>query len=112
MIFCLKAILELGSLLAMDVPDMDLTSSKTLSVKELIDTLSAAHREHYFDASRGVFLSGSDKQLSWAANAWAVIAGVAKGEEAKTAMKLAYEDQTAIKGMTPYLHHYCGLHAG
>lgn len=106
MIYCLKAILELGNLLAVIVPDMAVTQDKILPVAELIKVLTTAHRKHYFDEERGVFLSGAERQLSWAGNAWAVIAGVVSGEEAKKAMRSAYEDESSVKGMTPYLHHY------
>jgi alpha-L-rhamnosidase len=108
MIYCLKATQELAELLNLDAPAFILPdSTSSVPVTTIIEKLTNAHRQHYFDANRGVFVSGQDKQVSWAANAWAVLAGVPESKEAAAkAMQVTYEMEGAIMGMTPYLHHY------
>ncbi|KAJ9107000.1 hypothetical protein QFC19_002868 [Naganishia cerealis] len=108
MIYCLKATQELAEKLNLDTPLFILPDSPSAApLPDIVERLINAHRRHYFDPSRGVFVSGKDRQLSWAANAWAVLAGVPESKEAGArAMQIAYETKNAITGMTPYLHHY------
>jgi len=74
----------------------------------------AAARRAYWDAARAVFLSGPQRQLSWASQAWMAIAGVSSRPESAQAMRTALADPAAIKPVTPYLYHYVveGLLAG
>jgi len=74
----------------------------------------AAARRTYWDAARAVFLSGPQRQLSWASQAWMAIAGVSSRPESAQAMRTALADPAAIKPVTPYLYHYVveGLLAG
>jgi len=82
-------------------------SDKPLKLPVIIDKLTQAARAHLYDASRGVFVSGRKKQISWASNAWAVMAGVPTDkEEAAHALEVAYKDAGSIIANTPYLHHY------
>jgi hypothetical protein len=108
MIYCLKAIRTLSNLLSLPDSTTQLLipgSSASVSSGTLITKLSESHKTLYFDETKGTFVSGKDRQVSWAAASWAVIAGVVKGEEAKMVMRNAYVEGS-VKGMTPYLHHY------
>jgi hypothetical protein len=108
MIFCLKAIVELGLILEIEIPPMQLTAeAPSLPVNVIVDKLTAALKTHYYDAEKETFVSGPDRQISWAAASWAVLAGVADNkEQAAKAMRVAYEDPASVKALTPYLHHY------
>lgn len=108
MIYCLKAIVELASLLKISVAPMRISpNSEAIDIATVIDRLTLAYKKHYYDAELGAFVSGPERQLSWAAASWAVIAGIPENEEqAAKAMRLAYETPSSVKGMTPYLHHY------
>jgi len=79
-----------------------------------IDRMIAAARKHYWDASRRVFVSGPDRQVSWGSQAWMAIAGVSSRRESADAMRKAVADPGAIKPVTPYLYHYVveGMLAG
>ena len=104
-IFALKALIDLASVLGKPEPTVALSESSSIPASELASKLRSAIRKTSFDGK--VFLSGKDKQLSWASNAWAVLAGVTDSEEeAQIALCTAYEDQSTIQGNTPYLHHY------
>ena len=47
----------------------------------------AAARKHYWDASRRVFVSGPNRQVSWGSQAWMAIAGVSSRRESADAMR-------------------------
>ena len=106
-IFALKALIDLASVLGKPEPTVALSESSSIPASELASKLRSAIRKTSFNGK--VFLSGPDKQLSWASNAWAVLAGITDSqEEAQIALRTAYEDESSIQGNTPYLHHYVG----
>jgi len=62
---------------------------------------------NYFDKQNGVFVSGKNKQISQLSQAWAIIAEVMSGDEAKRAMKYVLTpNQNVVKVGTPYANHY------
>jgi hypothetical protein len=79
-----------------------------------IARMVAAARKNYWDASRHVFLSGANRQVSWASQAWMAIAGVSSRRESADAMRNAVGDANAVRPVTPYLYHYIveGMLAG
>jgi len=107
-VFGLRAVLELAQQLGLDTPSVATPFADTpLPVPDVIERLVSAARKHLYHTQRGVFLSGVERQLSWASNAWAVMADIPETrEQAARALRTAYEDPTAVIGMTPYLHHY------
>ena len=79
-----------------------------------IERMVAAARKHYWDASRRVFVSGPNRQVSWGSQAWMAIAGVSSRRESADAMRTAVADPNAVRPVTPYLYHYVveGMLAG
>jgi alpha-L-rhamnosidase len=71
-----------------------------------VSKMIAAARRAYWDGARGVFLSGPQRQLSWASQAWMAIAGVSSPAESAQALRAALADTAAVKPVTPYLYHY------
>jgi alpha-L-rhamnosidase len=72
-----------------------------------IAAMKAAAQTALFDPERGVYLSGAGRQLSWASQAWLVIAGVPRTRaQAARALRTAMADPAAIRPVTPYLYHY------
>lgn len=71
-----------------------------------IARMTAAARAKYWDAKRRVFVSGPDRQVSWASQAWMAIAGVSSPRESADALKTALADASAVRPVTPYLYHY------
>lgn len=100
----MRALVDLAKVLGKPEPTVEL-AGKAVPAAELADKLRSAIRAAAFDGDK--FLSGADKQLSWASNAWAVLADVTDSQaEAQKALLAAYETDGAIAGNTPYLHHY------
>ena len=107
-VFGLRHILELSQLLGMPVPSIITPfSTSALPIPEVLEKLTVAARKHFYDSTRGLFVSGQERQVSWASNAWAILAGIPTSKhEAAKALKTVYEDDNAVIANTPYLHHY------
>jgi hypothetical protein len=75
-------------------------------ISRIIPRMEAAARQHLWDDSRGLFLSGPKREVSWASQAWMVVAGVPSTEQAKRALSGVMQSATADKPVTPYMHHY------
>lgn len=94
-IFALKAVNDLARLLGQIPPFVDFVTGM----------LDAADR-HFFDVDQGLFVSGPQRQVSWASQAWMALAGVADPDRCKGALLNALSDPSAIKPLTPYLFHH------
>jgi len=79
------------------------------SVSPLRDRLKqwrAAATRDLFDRERGLFISGPERQVSWASQAWLILAGVVEGPAAAGALKAVAADASAVKPGSPYGWHY------
>ena len=68
--------------------------------------MKSAARQALLDPSRGVFVSGSKRQVSQMSQAWMVLAGVVTGDEARRCLRAARADASAERPRTPYACHY------
>jgi hypothetical protein len=75
-------------------------------ISKIIPLMEAAAHKHLWDDSLGMFVSGPKREVSWASQAWMVLAGVPSPEQAKRAMSGVMRHATAEKPVTPYMHHY------
>lgn len=66
---------------------------------------SAAAMEHLYDREKGLFLSGPDKQVSWASQIWMIRAGVVEGEPAAALLSRLEQTRDTVGIATPYLYH-------
>lgn len=81
-------------------------SSEVAFLDKAIPAMESAARSHLWDETRGVFVSGPSRQVSWASQAWMAIAGVPTREQAHRSMQYVMRTDDAVKPVTPYLHHY------
>jgi len=73
----------------------------------LLVSMKAAIRAQLYDTKRGAFVSGPERQVSWASQAWLVIGGAPKNSaEAARALRTVMTDPAAVRPVTPYLYHY------
>lgn len=72
---------------------------------ECAKTLAASARKAFRDGETGFYLSGEDRQLSWASQIWMILGEVLTGEEARMVLKKLPETE-GVKPVTPYLYHY------
>ncbi len=72
----------------------------------LIAKMTEATHDNLYDAEKGVFVSGKDKQVSYCSQAWAVLSGVASKEEGARALRAVAKTENVVYPGAPYLYHY------
>jgi hypothetical protein len=97
-VFSLRALLDLAH---------DLGKEREVAVlARLLPRMIEGARRDLWDARQGFFVSGPKRQVSWAAQAWMVIAGIMTPEEGSAAFQKLPRLRGAIRPVTPYLWHY------
>lgn len=97
-IYGLRRTLTLGRKL--DVP------AETLKpIAATLDRLVAS-AAGLWDARLGCYLSGPERQASWASQVWMILADVADRERSKQALRSVMASRYAIRPQTPYLYHH------
>ncbi|MCX7007370.1 MAG: hypothetical protein NTY53_09005 [Kiritimatiellaeota bacterium] len=97
-LFGLKATLKLAEKLGKE--------KEVAFVPAAIAKMEEAARKNLWDESLGLFISGPKREVSWASQAWMVLAGVPTQAQAQRAMKGVMQRADAEKPVTPYMHHY------
>lgn len=62
--------------------------------------------ENLFDKDSGLFISGKEKQISWASQAWMVLAEIFNEEENSKLLDRLFETNPKINMITPYMYHH------
>ena len=77
------------------------------ALADRVEKRKTAMLAHWYDRDRHLFLSGKNRQISWASQVWAVLAGVIENEEAAACLEAVKDCPDALKMVTPYMmHHY------
>lgn len=71
-----------------------------------IEATSTAALKYLFDKEQGLFISGKNRQVSWASQAWMVLAGVLSLEENSTVLDTLFKVNPKINMVTPYMYHH------
>ncbi|MFA7344098.1 MAG: hypothetical protein WC003_07320 [Terrimicrobiaceae bacterium] len=89
---------------------------RAASLKPIIETMKKAAREFLFCREKQVFVSGPDRQISWASEVWMVLGRVVEGKQAAQLLRTVMAMPDAIKPVNPGLYHLtlealwmCGL---
>ena len=87
-----------------------------VSYRQRLQQLKAAALDVLWDEQQGFYLSGEQRQVSWASQIWLVLAEVGTPQQRREIMHNLEQNPPAIAMNTPYLrHHYiaallqCGL---
>jgi len=72
----------------------------------LIKQLTTSALDNLYDKEKGLFISGSQRQVSWASQIWMILAGVVDKNTGTQILKQIQKDTTAIQPGTPYLVHH------
>jgi hypothetical protein len=91
---------------ALEVAKLAGAEREAAAYPDRIRRMTAAARSAFYDASRGLFVSGPKKQISWASQAWMIHSGVATKQEGSAALRAVAGVPDAIRPVTPYLYHY------
>ncbi len=83
-----------------------------------IEALTTTARSAFLDPVQKVFVSGPQKQVSWATQAWMILSEIATPSEGAAAVRAVRNLPDAVRPGGPYLYHYfveaaikCGLKA-
>ncbi len=98
LLYCYRRALELARTLKDDRAASDYA--------QMAAKMAAAGRAAFYDPQRKVFISGASRQVSWASQAWLVLAGVESGDIAATALRNAMSDSNSVRPGAPYMYHY------
>ena len=98
-IYCAKDALTLMTLLG--------EAQGASELRDRITARTAAAIQYLYDAERGIFVSGGNRQVSWASQVWFALADVLSPEDARRALTAVAQEKTAEAMVTPYMmHHY------
>ncbi len=95
-IYCAKYAVKLMNALGKDTAEIE----KDIALK------TEAAITHFYDKERGVFVSGTDRQVSFAANIWMCLAGVLSPAENVKVLDNVKNIENAVRLVTPYAYHY------
>ncbi len=108
LVYVLGSLIELAERLGLqsEIPD-------ALAVRK---KMTEAARDFLRDEQTGLYVSGPERQLSWASHAWLVIGGIISPEEGAVLLPKLQMRKDVIMPAGPYLYHYvveamlkCGL---
>lgn len=74
--------------------------------EETAGELSQAALRHLWDEGQGFFVSGAERQVSWASQVWFALAGVLDQEGNVRLLERLMAENPAIPMVTPYMYHY------
>lgn len=107
-IYCFRRVIRLGKALG--------NQKSVEPIVEILKKMEMATHQNFWDAKQKVWVSGPNKQASWATWAWMVLAEISTGENAKQSYSHLTQLKDAIKPNGPYLYHHmvealliCGL---
>ncbi|WP_066052279.1 alpha-L-rhamnosidase-related protein [Robertmurraya korlensis] len=87
-----------------------LAEELNVSEKEIVaarlEEIVSATKKYLWDEEQQFFVSGQDRQVSWASQIWMVLAGVVTEEESKQLMNRLLEEKPEIGIATPYMYHH------
>ncbi len=72
--------------------------------KEL-EALRPEAKRHFWDGEKRLFVSGTDRQISWASQVWMILGGVLDPEEARSLLRRMETVPHAEAMVTPYMYH-------
>ncbi|MHA6483459.1 alpha-L-rhamnosidase-related protein [Paenibacillus sp. strain BS8-2] len=99
LIYALKQALQLARIL-------DRPHEEAWITQQVAHTSDAAIK-HLWDQELGMFVSGADRQISWATQVWLTLAGVMDQNENADLMDRLHASPPSIAMNTPYMmHHY------
>ena len=75
-------------------------------MNELHDRLRKAARATMWDGERGLFVSGSEKQISWASQIWMILGGAVNAGDGAALLDRIASEPDAVGMVTPYLYHH------
>lgn len=98
-IYTLKQLRELAEIL-------ENSEDEIYEYDKMIKKASDASVKYLWDEEQDFFISGKDRQVSWASQVWFVMAGVFDKEKNRELLKHLIAADPEIELVTPYAYHY------
>ncbi|MFD0693364.1 sugar hydrolase [Paenibacillus sp. GCM10027628] len=98
LLYCLKR----GHILADELKK----DQEAAFISEQINRVTRAALTQLWDAEQNFFVSGANKQISWASQVWMALAGVLNEAENGRLMDRLFENPPEIGMTTPYMYHH------
>ncbi len=74
--------------------------------KKQYNKCQKAAKKYFWDEKLGLFISGADKQISYASQIWMVLGGVVDAASGKQILDKVTHCKNAVKMVTPYMYHH------
>jgi hypothetical protein len=97
LIYTLKKIIFLADVLG---------KTEKVKLEEHLERIIRATFIHLWDEEKGLFVSGKEKQISWASQVWMALAQILDLNANKKLMNRLLETKPAIGMNTPYMYHH------
>lgn len=85
-------------------------SFKYSKEKKILDhtvkMMQKAALDNFYDFKNEIFLSGSEKQISWVSQVWMILAEVVDSTTAQKILLKMLKRKDTVKPVTPYIYHY------
>lgn len=75
-------------------------------LKETYKIYRDAAKAYFYDESKGLFVSGESRQISYASQVWMILGGVVDAKEGLEILHRVAESKEALEMVTPYMYHY------
>ena len=70
------------------------------------DLYCGAAKKYFWDEKQKLFVSGKDRQVSYASQVWLILGGAANQKEGINILHRVGQHQNAVRIVTPYMYHY------
>ena len=70
------------------------------------DLYCGAAKKYFWDEKQKLFVSGKDRQVSYASQVWLILGGAANQKEGINILHRVAQHQNAVRIVTPYMYHY------
>lgn len=97
-LYALKSAVEIAGLLGEE--------KEKKRLLELYEGCRNAANRVLWDEEAACYLSGRDRQISYASQVWMILGGAIDGEEAVQLLERVENDPSALKMVTPYMYHH------
>lgn len=107
-LYCLRSGIQLAQRVGLE--------DETHAFQAAVARMTEAARREWLSPDLGLFVSGHERQVSWASQVWMILAEVVSPQEGAVLLQKLQESGDAVKPAGPYLYHYvveallrCGL---
>lgn len=80
---------------------------KTINwLEEKLEVLKKSAVENFWDEKEGMFVSGAERQISWATQIWMILAKVFPKEKNRELIRRTIDKDPEIQMVSPYMYHH------